>query len=94
MIIIAGTISVDPDARAEYLEAHHGVVDAARKATGCLDFSLSADLLEADRINVYERWESTEDVERFRGDGPSPEGKAPLRSADVLKYNIASTEAP
>lgn len=94
MIIIAGTISIDPDARAEYLNAHHAVVDAARKSTGCLDFSLSADLLEADRINVYERWESTEDLERFRGDGPSPEDTALLRAADVLRYNIASTEAP
>jgi hypothetical protein len=53
--------------------------------------------LEADRINVYERWESDEDLLRFRssGDPGAPEPDVPeLLSAEVRKYRIASVEAP
>jgi len=43
---------------------------------------------------VYERWESGEDVERFRGDGPGPEQAARIRDAEVLRYVISAVEAP
>ena len=45
---------------------------ARRQAPGCLDFSLSADLLDPGRINVYERWRSREDLLAYRAAaGPS-----------------------
>jgi quinol monooxygenase YgiN len=56
MLIIAGWLRVDPDARDRYLQEGKQVVTLARAAPGCLDFSLSADLLDPARINVYERW--------------------------------------
>jgi hypothetical protein len=54
----------------------------------------SADPLDPGRVNVYERWESTEDVERFRGSGPSGETRAQILKADVAKYEIAAVAAP
>ncbi|GGT71075.1 putative quinol monooxygenase [Actinomadura citrea] len=94
MIIIAGRLYVDAEARDAYLAGCRKVVETARSAPGCLDFALSADMLEPDRINVYERWESGEDVERFRGDGPGPEQAARIRDAEVLRYVISAVEAP
>ena len=38
----------------------------ARAAPGCLDFAQSADQLEPDRINIFERWESDAHLEAFR----------------------------
>ena len=89
MIIVAGHLVVDPAAREGYLEGCAEVVRSARSAPGCLDFSISADLVDAGRVSVFERWESAEAVERFRGGGPSEDQRAALRSASVAEYDIA-----
>ncbi|MBO0839847.1 MAG: antibiotic biosynthesis monooxygenase [Sciscionella sp.] len=85
---------VDAADRESYLADNRKVIELARAAPGCLDFSMSADLIEPDRINVFERWESGEDVERFRGDGPEQEQAARIRDAEVLRYLISGVQAP
>ena len=70
-IIVSGTLHVAPAQRAAYLEARVPILEHARQAPGCLDFSLSADLLDPGRVNVYERWRSREDLLAYRsGSGP------------------------
>lgn len=91
MIIVSGRIHVDPAERASYLEGCSEVIELARAAPGCLDFHLSADPVEPDRINVYEQWESVADVEAFRGSGPSSEQTAAIREAHVVQHEIASS---
>jgi quinol monooxygenase YgiN len=93
MLIIAGWLRVDPDARADYLDGCTAVVHQARTARGCLDFSLTADLLDPGRINVYERWESDEQLLAFRGSGPDDAQTAQIRDADVRRYRISAVEA-
>jgi quinol monooxygenase YgiN len=93
MLIIAGWLRVDPDARADYLDSCTAVVHQARTAPGCLDFSLTADLLDPTRINVFERWESDEQLLAFRGNGPDDAQTAEIRDADVRKYRISAVEA-
>ncbi len=88
MIIVAGALIVDPHGRDAYLEGCAGVVAAARQARGCLDFALSPDFLEENRINVYERWESDEDLDRFRGSGPDAGQLAALSSIQVSEYTV------
>lgn len=85
---------MDAADRESYLADNRKVIELARAAPGCLDFSMSADLIEPDRINVFERWESGEDVERFRGDGPEQEQAARIRDAEVLRYLISGVQAP
>jgi hypothetical protein len=63
-------------------------VEAARRAQGCLDFALSPDLLEPGRINVFERWESDDDLHRFRGSGPDEGQLAALVNIDVDEYAV------
>ena len=71
-IIVSGTLHVNPAHRATYLQARVPILEQARQAPGCLDFSLSADLLDAGRINVCERWRSREDLLAYRaGTGQS-----------------------
>ena len=89
MVIVAGHILVDPEGRDDYLSGCVEVVRQARQAPGCLDFSLSADLLEPGRFNIFERWESRAAVEVFRGSGPSDEQGDAIRAASVAEYDIA-----
>ena len=92
MIIVSGTLHVDPEAREAYLAGCRTVLEQARVAPGCLDFALSPDLLDPGRINVYERWESDAALETFRGAGPDSEQSAQIRGAEVSRYRISSVE--
>lgn len=91
MIIVAGFLRVDPDQRTSYLQDCEGVIRAGRSAPGCIDFHMSADPLEADRINIFEQWDSAMSVEAFRGSGPSDDQQATITEANVLQHEIASS---
>jgi quinol monooxygenase YgiN len=58
MVIVAGHITVDPEERQSYLAGRMSVVEQARRADGCLDFAITADLLDPGRVNLFERWET------------------------------------
>jgi quinol monooxygenase YgiN len=93
MVIVAGQIFVDPAGRDAYLAGCVGVVEQARRAAGCLDFAIAADLIDPGRINVFERWETREAVEAFRGGGPSDEQGAAILAASVAEYDIADVRS-
>ena len=88
MLIVAGHLVVDPLDRDDYLSGCVEVVRQARRAAGCLDFSISADLLEPGRINVFERWESQAAVDAFRGSGPSDDQGAAIQAGSVAEYDV------
>ncbi len=89
MVIVAGHIIVDPAQRESYLAGCVSVVEHARVASGCVDFAISADLVDPGRINIFERWESQAAVEAFRGSGPSDEQGTAMLSASVAEYDVA-----
>jgi quinol monooxygenase YgiN len=89
VIIVAGHLVVDPEQRDSYLAGCVSVVKQARRADGCLDFTIAADLVDPGRIDIFERWESREAVEAFRGSGPSNEQSAAMLSASVAEYDVA-----
>jgi quinol monooxygenase YgiN len=93
MVIVAGQILVDPAQRESYLAGCVGVVERARRADGCLDFSITGDLVDPGRINVFERWESAAAVETFRGSGPSEDQSAAVLSASVSEYDVADVRS-
>jgi quinol monooxygenase YgiN len=65
------------------------VVERARRADGCLDFAVTADLLDPGRVNLFERWESQAAVETFRRSGPSNKQRAAMLSVTVAEHDIA-----
>ncbi|HZH18590.1 MAG TPA: antibiotic biosynthesis monooxygenase family protein [Geodermatophilus sp.] len=93
MVIVAGHLMVDPGEREAYLAGCVAVVEAARRAPGCLDFAITADLVDPGRIVVYERWETQAAVEAFRGSGPSDEQGAAMLSASVAEYDVAGVRS-
>lgn len=93
MVIVTGHLLVEPTDREAYLDDCVSVVVQARSAPGCLDFSLSADLVESRRINILERWESRDAVEAFRGSGSSDEQNAMILTASVDEYEVATVRS-
>ena len=97
MILLTGTVDVDPERRDEALQAGEPHMKATRAQAGCMDYNWSADHLTPGRIYVYERWE---DQESLAAHLAGPHYKAMfdtiaahgLRGADVLKYKISLSE--
>lgn len=93
MVIVAGHIIVDPEQREAYLADCANVVEQARRAPGCLDFAITADLADPNRIDIFERWESQAAVDDFRGSGPSDEQGAAMITASVAEYDVTNVRS-
>jgi quinol monooxygenase YgiN len=89
MVIVSGHLIVDQEVRDDYLAGCADVVEQARRAPGCLDFAISADLLDPARINILERWNSQAAVEAFRGSGTDEDRGAMIASASVSEYDVS-----
>jgi quinol monooxygenase YgiN len=89
MVIVAGHITVDPEQRESYLAGSMSVVEKARRADGCLDFAITADLLDPGRVNLFERWESQAAVDTYRRSAPRKKQGAATLSVSVAEYDIA-----
>jgi quinol monooxygenase YgiN len=63
VIIIAGTVDIDPARVEEALEAAKPLMELTRAMPGCLDYVWSADPLVEGRLYVFERWEGREVLE-------------------------------
>lgn len=90
MLIVAGHLVVDPPERDAYVAGCVHVVELARAAPGCLDFAISADVVDPARINIIERWENETQLMAFRGSGPSDDQTAAIRGAEMARYEIAA----
>ena len=68
---------------------------ARAPGVGCIDFSLSADLLDGGRINVFEQWRSPDDLLAYRaGHGPELNDGIAVTDAAVELHHISASEAP
>lgn len=97
MIIIAGTVEIDPANREAALAAGRELEAATRRQQGCLDYVWTVDGLSASTIYVYERWESEASLAAHFA-GPNYNGMRAilgsfgLKGASVAKYRIDLTE--
>src|SRR5947207_2484681 len=88
MLIVAGHLLVDTSDRDRYVADCAEAVAAARSADGCLDFAISADALEPDRVNVFELWESRDLLAAFRGTGPDDGMRSRILDAHIADYDV------
>lgn len=91
MIIVSGRIYVRSGTRPQFLKASLEAVVQARAARDCRDFVVAADPIEADRVNIYEEWESEDALLAFRGEGPGQDLSSSIVGADVSRHTISSS---
>ncbi|MBM3695089.1 MAG: antibiotic biosynthesis monooxygenase [Actinobacteria bacterium] len=63
MVVVAGTICVDPDAHARFLAAAAAVVPLTLAEAGCREYAFWADPGAPGRFLVFEEWDSEADLE-------------------------------
>jgi quinol monooxygenase YgiN len=91
MIIIAGYTRTDAEKRDSAVEAFRGMVERARAYDGCLDFSISADVVDPERLNLFESWYQTT-LDAWRRVAKGPRGKP--REVAVSLYRTDKAEKP
>jgi quinol monooxygenase YgiN len=56
VILVTGTLDVDPDQRDAFIEAAQTLMTATRAEAGCEHYAFTADLDDPGRFHVTERW--------------------------------------
>lgn len=93
-VIVAGWNIVDPKRRDEVVESFKALVLRARSAPGCLDFAMTADPVDPSRINLFEFWQSEQDLKAWRAVAPHPKKITPLLHMEVQKHVIQQSGPP
>jgi quinol monooxygenase YgiN len=62
-ILVTGTIDIDPARRDAFIAACQELMAATHQEAGCEHYSFSADLGDAGRFHISERWSSQEEVD-------------------------------
>ncbi|MCD7058302.1 putative quinol monooxygenase [Pelagibacterium xiamenense] len=94
MVIVAGYLIVQPGERDDYVAAHADLVRRARTYPGCFDLSISADPVHPGRVNMYELWESEEELEAWRKIANPPETGSAFLDGQVQKHTISRSGPP
>jgi len=93
MIIIAGYTRTDAEKRDGTVEAFKNMVERARAYDGCLDFSISADAVDLERVNLFECWRDQATLNAWRKVAKGgPRGKP--REVAVNLYRTDKAEKP
>lgn len=88
MIIVSGRIYVEADNRDLFINRSLEAMKAARQRKGCKDFVIAADPIEKNRVNIYEEWESEEELAEFRGSGPDSDISSLIVSTEVSQHIV------
>jgi quinol monooxygenase YgiN len=94
MLIISGRLFLKPGTRDRFLKCCEPSLCMARRAPGCLDFAVSADIIEPDRANVYEAWADAQSLEAFRGSGADDPSFSFIVHADVERHEVSRSGPP
>jgi quinol monooxygenase YgiN len=88
-IIVAGKLTIKPNFRDEFVKKSCEAVLLARKDVTCEDFSVSADPVDLNRVNIFEKWPCRSALEDFRGEGQGSDLFSLIESFDVHEYELA-----
>ncbi len=93
MLIIAGTLEVEPEDRDVLMAAALPMMAASQAEEGCIEYVFTLDLTDAGKVRVFERWT---DLAALEAHFATPHmaalraAMAPLRiRPDVTRYAVA-----
>ena len=95
MIVIAGTITIDPTKRDEAFAAAKVIMKETRKEAGNVAYTFSADLEDDSVVHVFEQWESQQSLDlHFKTPHmaafQAKIGKLGVTDMQLAKYQISS----
>ena len=91
-IIVAGKLILKSNQRNAFIEKSHKSILLARDNKTCLDFAVSPDPLDINRVNVFEKWVNRQALEAFRKSGPEDDLFSLVESFDVSEYEVSGDD--
>lgn len=96
MLIIAGTITVDPDHRDAMLEAVAPMVAASRAEAGCREYVFTPDPDDPAVIRLFELWDGEDALTEHFASKHMAEWRArsadlPVQGRDLMKYTVSGS---
>jgi len=92
MVIVAGTLEVDPEHREAFLASRIAGMRTSRAEPGCLEYTLSADPTDPRRVLLFERWARQEDLDNHLAASrtrPAPPATAVApKAASIFVYDV------
>jgi len=92
MVIVAGTLELDPDQREAFLAGRIDGMRTSRAEPGCLEYTLSADPTDPGRVMLFERWARQEDLDAhlaaLRALPASPGTAVAPKAASIFVYDV------
>ena len=94
MLIVAGTLNIDPEHRPAMLEAVRPMVTATRAEAGCREYVFSADPDDPSVVRLFELWDDEEALSAHLDSAhmaqwQSRAASLPIQSRDIAKYTIS-----
>jgi quinol monooxygenase YgiN len=98
MLVVAGTITLDPAQRAEAEAAFDEMRAATLAEPGCISYEAYADRTDPGTMFIFERWKSQQDLDAHFATPHMAEfgvalSRCGVKSMDVKKY-VVSSEGP
>ena len=95
MLVIAGTLSIDPANRDQAIAAAIEMMAETHKEAGCISYTFSADLSDAGGFRIFEEWESQQALDtHFKqphmAHFQAQMGNFGVREMKIQRYEIAS----
>ena len=87
-IIVAGKLTIKPGHRDLFIQRSREAILLARGNDACEDFSVSPDPVDANRVNIFEKWRSRADLDAFRNAGPESHLFSLVDTYDVHEYEL------
>jgi quinol monooxygenase YgiN len=92
VIIIAGYSLIEGEKRDAAVTAFADMVAQARKQDGCLDFFMSADSVDTNRMNLFECWRDEQCWSAWRKVAKGPKTKFGKMKSFVKLYRSEKAE--
>ncbi len=94
MLIVAGTITIDPDQRDRMLEAVKPMVSATLEEPGCRAYAFTPDPNDPGLVRLYELWDDEEALSSHFESSHMATWQAAsadlaITSRDIAKYTIS-----
>ena len=96
MVVVAGHCRFPAEHRDAALAGYRTLIEAARRAPGCIDLSIAADPIDPERIDICEIWAGEEHLDAWRRKAPHPKVPRGVQATEleVWEYVVANRRAP
>ena len=88
MLLVDGTLTLNPDRMEEAVPSITALVHASRAEIGCIDFVFSEEVGSPGTIRVFERWESRQHLDHHQATSHVAQWRKAAAELDIVRRSL------